>query len=131
MVDVLKADKPVPTKGRLFRSHKEYKMLTRKLIFAATCVLVFAVSDVQAGGDPTKGKELAQKCNFCHGEDGKGKDDKPAIAGLSESYIIEQLKAFKSGERAGENKMMLMFTKKLSDQDMSDLAAYLFALESG
>jgi len=106
-------------------------MLTRKLIFAATWVLMSAVSGVQADGDPTKGKELAQKCNFCHGEDGNGKDDKPAIVGLSESYFIEQLKAFKSGERAGENKMMLMFTKKLSDQDMSDLAAYFSTLESG
>jgi len=40
-------------------------MLTKKLIFAATWVLMFAVSGVQAGGDPTKGKELAQKCDFC------------------------------------------------------------------
>jgi len=105
-------------------------MLTRKLIFTATLVLMFAVSGVQAGGDLTKGKELAQKCDFCHGEDGKGKDDNPAIAGLNESYMIEQLKAFKSGERAGENNMMLMFTKKLSDQDVSDLAVYFSTLES-
>jgi len=105
-------------------------MLTRKLIFAATLVLMFAVSVVQAGGDSARGKELAQECGMCHGEDGKGNDEVPAITGLDEAYFIEQLMAFKSGGRTDEMEMMLMYTEDLSEQDMSDLAAYLSTLES-
>jgi cytochrome c553 len=103
-------------------------MLTRKLIFAALFLLVCAAGSLQAGGDAAKGKELAVDCTDCHGEDGKGDDTSPTLVGHEEAYFVEQLKAFKSGERKDEDDTMLMYTEDLSEQDMADLAAYYATL---
>lgn len=102
--------------------------MTRKLIFAAMFVLTLAAVNAQAGGDVARGEELSIDCADCHGEDGKGDEFTPAIAGLDAKYHFEQLKAFQSGERTDEDEMMLMYTEELSDQDMKDLAAYYATL---
>jgi len=103
-------------------------MLTKKLMFAALVLTLFAIGSVQAGGDPAHGKELSADCADCHGEDGKGDADTPTLVGHDEAYFVEQLKAFKSGERKDEDDTMLMFTEDLSEQDMQDLAAYYATL---
>ena len=103
-------------------------MLTKKLIFAAMFALMMTAGAVQAGGDPAKGQELSVDCADCHGEDGKGDEDNPPIAGLDETEHLNMLKAYKSGERTDEEEIMLMFTEELSDQDMADLAAYYATL---
>jgi len=99
-------------------------MLNKKLIFAAIFILMLMTGAVQAGGDPAAGADLAVECAMCHGQDGKGNAAIPALTGLDDAYLIEQLKAFKSGERVDENEMMRMYTEDLSDQDMTDLVAY-------
>ena len=104
-------------------------MLTRKLMFAVMFVLLLAAGGVQAGGDPAKGQELAVDCADCHGVDGKGDEDNPAIAGLDEAKHLGLLKAYQSGELVDEEETMLMFTEELSEQDMADLAAYYATLE--
>jgi len=106
-------------------------MLSKKLIVATLFVLMLAAGAVQAGGDVARGQELSADCADCHGEDGKGDDETPAIAGLDKAYHAEQLQAFKSGERTDEDEMMLMYTEDLSEQDMADLAAYYATLEGG
>ena len=90
--------------------------------------LMMTAGAVQAGGDPAKGQELSVDCADCHGEDGKGDEDNPPIAGLDETEHLNMLKAYKSGERTDEEEIMLMFTEELSDQDMADLAAYYATL---
>ncbi len=104
-------------------------MLTKKLMFAVMFVLLLAAGGLQAGGDPARGQELAVDCADCHGADGKGDEDNPAIAGLDETKHVELLKAYKSGELVDEEETMLMFTEELSEQDMADLAAYYATLE--
>jgi sulfide dehydrogenase cytochrome subunit len=104
-------------------------MLESKLIFAVVFILLLAAGAVQAGGDPVRGQELSIDCADCHGEDGKGDEDIPPIAGLDETKHFEILKAYKSGELVDEEEVMLMFTEELSDQDLSDLAAYYATLE--
>lgn len=103
-------------------------MLTRKIIFASMFVLILAAGYAQAGGDPARGKELAMDCEDCHGEDGMGDDEFPQLAGLEEAYFVEQLRAFRSGERVDENEFMPMYSEDLSDQDIADLAAYYSTL---
>ena len=99
-------------------------MLNKKLMFAILFGLMLVAGAVQAGGDAARGQELAADCADCHGDDGKGDEESPALAGLEEAYHVEQLKAFKSGERVDEGEMMGMYAEDLSDQDMADLAAY-------
>lgn len=104
-------------------------MLAGKLMFAVMFILLLAAGAVQAGGDPARGQELSVDCADCHGADGKGDEDSPAIAGLDEAKHFEILKAYQSGERVDEGEVMLMFTEELSEQDMVDLAAYYATLD--
>ena len=45
---------------------------------------------------------LADTCAGCHGTDGASMGPAtPSLAGMSETYIVDSMKAFKSGERPG------------------------------
>ena len=103
-------------------------MLNKNQLIAVMFCLMLLAGSAQAGGDPARGAELSDECASCHGDDGKGDDDSPALAGLEEAYHIEQLQAFKSGERVDEDEMMPMYAEDLSEQDMADLAAYYATL---
>jgi cytochrome c553 len=102
--------------------------MTTKMIFAVLFILLATAGTVQAGGDAARGGELAVDCVDCHGEDGKGDDETPAIAGMDEAEQIAALKAYASGERIDETEMMGDIAKELSEQDMADLAAYYKSL---
>ena len=104
-------------------------MLTRKLICAVMFILMLAAGAVQAGGDAARGQELAIDCSDCHGEDGKGDEDNPSIAGMDKAEHIKLLKGYKAGEIEDEDEMMLDWVEELSDQDFADLAAYYATLD--
>jgi cytochrome c553 len=77
-------------------------------------------------GSVDAGKAKSATCAACHGADGNSvTPDWPSLAGQHESYIVRQLKAFKSGDR--QSVTMLPFAQMLSDQDMLDVAAYFAA----
>ncbi len=103
-------------------------MLTKKLIIAMMFFLMLVAGSVQAGGDVARGQELAVDCADCHGDDGLGDEDIPAIAGMDAADQIKQLMAFKSGERPDEEENMVDSVEDLSEQDMADLAAYFATL---
>lgn len=99
-------------------------MLSKKLIVTMMFVLTMASGNLLAGGDAANGKALSGDCASCHGEDGLGDGDIPAIAGLDAAKIAKELADFKSGARVDEDEMMVDFVADLSEQDMADLAAY-------
>ncbi len=103
-------------------------MLTKRLIFAVMFILMLVAGSVQAGGDAAKGEELAVDCADCHGDDGLGDEDVPAIAGMAAADQLKELMAFKSGEREDEEEDMVDSVEDLSEQDMADLAAYFATL---
>lgn len=103
-------------------------MMTRFMI-AAIFGLMLTAGSLEAGGDAARGKELSIDCADCHGEDGRGDAETPALAGMDEAKHIAALKAFKSGEREDEEGMMAMYAEDLSEQDMADLAAYYATLD--
>ena len=87
-----------------------------------------------ARADPAHGKILYLKhCVPCHGPHGwgDGPRDIPAIAGQHESYILEQLASFATGERAGSatHGPAMHDTLQPADVDrpqaLRDLASYL------
>jgi len=98
------------------------------MIVAVLFLLLAAAGSVQAGGDAARGGELAIDCVDCHGEDGKGDDETPSIAGMDEAEQIAALKAYASGERIDETEMMGDIASELGEQDMADLAAYYKSL---
>lgn len=93
-----------------------------KWSIVVSVMLFLVAATAQAGGDAAAGKEKATACTSCHGADGKGTDDKTNITGLSVGKFKAAIQAYKTGER--KHAMMEMFAKKLSDEDIADLAAY-------
>lgn len=66
---------------------------------------------------------IAQKCNRCHGDNGLSTDPKiPRIAGQSERYLADALRAYKSEARTSS--AMKAMAGVLSDLEISALAAY-------
>ena len=100
-------------------------MLTKKLLIALMFILMLAAGGVQAGGDVARGAELASDCADCHGDDGKGDEDIPAIAGMDAAEHAKKLADYKSGAIEGE---MVDYVGDLSEQDMTDIASYYATL---
>ncbi|MDR2838161.1 MAG: cytochrome c [Azonexus sp.] len=90
------------------------------------CALAFAAPAMPAAAAEDSDAALASKlgpCVACHGADGIGKAPQyPNLQGQKAGYLEKQLRAFRSGERKDPN--MSIMAAKLSDQDISDLAAY-------
>ena len=101
-----------------------------RMIFALILMFSLAAGSIQAGGDAARGQELSADCVDCHGDDGMGDDETPALAGLDEAEHVAALKAYASGERVDESEMMGDVASELSEQDMADLAAYYATLGS-
>ena len=81
-----------------------------------------------AAGDAEAGKNKAAVCAGCHGLNGYSSNDLwPNLAGQKRGYLVQQIKAFRDGDRISE--MMMPMVANLSDQDIEDLAAFYSALK--
>jgi len=91
---------------------------TLTAILAAGLLLGSAV----ASAAPTASM-LADTCAGCHGTDGASSGPAtPSIAGLSETYFVDTMKAFKSGER--HSTVMGRIAKGYSDEEIQLMAGY-------
>jgi cytochrome c553 len=90
----------------------------------ALLLVVAALGPAAArGGDAAAGKAKAAMCAVCHGELGvSNAPDAPHLAGQPEVYLVQQLKAYRSGKRVHE--VMSVMAKQLSDADVENLAAW-------
>ena len=72
----------------------------------------------------TKNAETGQACVDCHGASGNAPIDPtyPKLGGQYYDYIAHSLQAYRDGDR--EHALMSSQAKKLSDQQIADLAAY-------
>lgn len=72
-------------------------------------------------------RSLVATCAACHGTDGRAAQGAavPALAGMPAPYLVEQMKAFKSGARSGS--VMPQLAKGYSDAQIEQLAAALAA----
>lgn len=96
-------------------------------VVVAACVLFALAGAAQAGGDVDAGKAKSKKCVACHGADGEGKKDNPPLAGMSFEDHVKAMQDYKSGAR--EHKMMQKLAKRLSDDDIANMAAYYATLK--
>lgn len=93
----------------------------KKIIFSLLLILV--ISNVYADGNVEAGKSKSALCAGCHGATGLNPSPNfPNLAGQQAQYIVKQLKAFKAGTRTDPT--MAPMAATLSDQDMTDVAAY-------
>jgi cytochrome c553 len=93
-----------------------------------TAALVACGASAQTpSGDANRGREKVQMCQGCHGIEGWRTAfpevyPVPRIGGQHAAYIVNALRAYKSGDRPHPS--MRGIAASLSDQDMADLAAY-------
>jgi cytochrome c553 len=83
---------------------------------------------IYRGGDATRG---IPACMACHGPTGYGNEPAkfPALRGQHSEYVVEQLTAYASGERwPGPNGIMGTIAKRLTPDDMKNLASYVQGL---
>ncbi len=86
-------------------------------------------SELYKGGDLQKG---IPACQACHGPTGAGTAGIgfPAVGGQYVEYTLLQLRAFKSGARSNDDKMLMRsIVEKLSDEDMIAVANYMASLK--
>ena len=77
--------------------------------------------------DISAGQKRAQPCTVCHGPLGLSvTPDAPHLAGQPALYTAAQLRAYRSGARKHE--VMAVMAKALSDEDISQLAAWFASL---
>ena len=105
--------------------------MTNKMKYLVTIFTIcYHATCLQAGGgDPVRGKMLAEKdCADCHGDDGLGDHDRPSIAGMDPKKHFKELMDYKTGKRIDEHEDMDV--ADLSEQDMKDVAAYYATLQA-
>ncbi len=97
--------------------------MNTKLALATLIAALAAPLAVQAAGDPGAGQTKAAACAGCHGADGNSPAPNfPKLAGQHATYIVKELRDFKSGAR--KDPVMSPQVLALSDQDMEDIAAW-------
>jgi cytochrome c553 len=70
-------------------------------------------------------------CIGCHQAQGAGHLIYPRIGGQHVTYVTQQLKNFASGERSNDvSRFMRVVAKRMSEEEIDSVAAYLAGLES-
>ncbi|RLA21599.1 MAG: cytochrome c [Gammaproteobacteria bacterium] len=108
------------------------KTLIVSALLGASCLTSLANAEpakATGPGEIIAGKMLAKsKCAGCHGAESTGNQEGlPDLAGKSEAYLVEQLKAFRIGYR--NNLMMTPAATSLTDKEIIELAAYYASLK--
>lgn len=101
----------------------------RRRLLTALSAALFLATAAQAAGNAENGKLLTFTCAGCHGvaeyRNAYPSYHVPKIAGQNEGYLVNALKAYKSGERS--HPTMTAQASSFSEQDIADIAAYLSA----
>ncbi|MGR3464323.1 c-type cytochrome [Limimaricola sp.] len=101
--------------------------MTPSFLLRLTAALLMTAPMARAA-DPQAGRAEAVACSACHGRDGIAMTpDAPNLAGQPESYLVEQLMAYRSGARTHEQ--MSLIARGLDDAQIADIAAYFAAIE--
>jgi cytochrome c553 len=93
-------------------------------------IILLAVATNAYSNAIEEGNERYHKnCHNCHGPSGMGVASYPKVAGLDAEYIVDRLNRYRSGEKIGSNSgLMISMARKLSDEEIRILAAYLSSI---
>ena len=99
----------------------------------ALLLVSLLLSLAAGGGELDNGKTLYRSCAFCHGQQAQGIEGGkfPRLAGMSDAYLIRQLRDFRAGRRENESMVIVGRIRSLSDQQIADLAGYIAAIRLG
>jgi cytochrome c553 len=95
----------------------------RRGVLEGALLGLLAVGAPAGAGDVAAGRAKAAACAACHGSFGMSTlPNAPNLAGQPDIYLIEQLRAYRSGKRG--NEVMAVVARTLSDRDIDDLASW-------
>ena len=97
----------------------------------ATGLALLAAAAPAAAQDAAKGQKIYTVCASCHGGDGRSTamPQYPKIGDQNQAYLVNALKAYRDGKRQGTYAAIMTATARtLSDQDISDVTAYVATL---
>ena len=116
----------------IFSKLNKVEFLMKMLRFLCLAPFVFFFSTEMALASEERAKGLYKTCLPCHGETGAGNEtlQAPAIAGMSEWYLVAQLKGFRKGARGRHHKDLAGMRMKpladtLRDSDVPLIAKYV------
>ncbi len=92
------------------------------LVLAASALAQTTI--IPGDGNGLHQRALAATCANCHGSNGRAIEGStvPGLAGLPANYMVEQMKAFKTGARPAT--VMHQIAKGYSDAQIEQLGAY-------
>ena len=95
------------------------------LAFGFCSIVLFAAGTARA--QSVKQPVGVEACAPCHGMDGIAKDvEVPHLAGQNVVYLLNQMKAFRSGER--KHKEMRWMSRHMTRDELEALAIYYASL---
>jgi cytochrome c553 len=98
-----------------------------RIVLAATLVAATACVTPTDAADVAAGKEKAEMCIACHGENGISQTENiPSLAGQPDQFIQWQLVFFRAGTR--KNEQMQPIVEQLNNDDIRNLGAYFSSL---
>ena len=103
--------------------------MMNKTILPATIAALGLLAFPVHAADVVAGKALAEaSCADCHGDDGAGDDDYPAVTGMSAEKFTKAMQEYQNGTRT-KNPKMVKEAKKLNATQVADLAAYYASIK--
>ncbi|MBO4222839.1 cytochrome c [Bradyrhizobium neotropicale] len=98
-----------------------------RIVLAASLLAVTACATPARAADVAAGKEKAEMCVSCHGENGISQTENiPSLAGQPDQFIQWQLVFFRAGTR--KNELMQPIVEQLNNDDIRNLGAYFSSL---
>ena len=99
-----------------------------QIVSDAACALALLFTALPAhAADVAAGKEKAELCIGCHGENGISQmENIPSLAGQQDQFVQWQLVFFRAGTR--KNEQMQPIVEQLNNDDIRNLGAYFASL---
>ncbi|WP_227370472.1 c-type cytochrome [Halomonas sp. M20] len=96
----------------------------RQILVSLALIMGFStLAQAAVEGDPAAGKEKAQVCAACHGQQGNSAAPTfPNIAGQQPAYMVKQITEIRDGVRPVPE--MAGIVANLDEQDIADLSAF-------
>jgi cytochrome c553 len=112
--------------GRVKPGHDEGGAVMRVALAGIALIAMICGSSTRAA-EPAAGKEKAEQCIGCHGENGISQTENiPSLAGQPDQFVQWQLVFFRSGAR--RNEQMQPIADQIGNEDIRSLGAYFASL---
>jgi cytochrome c553 len=98
-----------------------------RVVLAGMTIAMIAVAFSAHAADVSAGKEKAEICAGCHGDNGISQTENiPSLAGQPDQFIQWQLVYFRAGSR--KNEQMQPIVEQINNEDIRNLGAYFSSL---